>query len=74
MVEQATEILAGEEAYVVGGTVRDELLGRPVVDVDIACAEPEQTARAYARASDGAPFPLSATHGGWRELEGPEFR
>jgi hypothetical protein len=66
MLERAQEILAGEEAYVVGGTVRDELLGRPVVDVDIACAEPEQAARAYATGTDGAPFPLSAAHGGWR--------
>ncbi len=66
VLERARELLAGEEAYVVGGTVRDELLGRPVVDVDIACAEPEQVAQAYARLSDGAPFPLSAAHGGWR--------
>ena len=66
MLERAIEILAGEEAYVVGGTVRDELLGRPVLDLDIACAEPERAARAYADASDGAPFPLSAAHGGWR--------
>jgi len=66
VVEQAQEVLAGEDAYVVGGTVRDELLGRPVVDVDIACAEPERAAREYARLSGGAPFPLSTAHGGWR--------
>ena len=66
MVEQAQEVLAGEDAYVVGGTVRDELLGRPVIDVDIACAEPERAAREYARLSGGAPFPLSTAHGGWR--------
>jgi hypothetical protein len=71
MLERAIELLAGEKAYVVGGTVRDELLGRPVVDLDIACPEPERAARAYADASDGAPFPLSAAHGGWRvALEG----
>jgi tRNA nucleotidyltransferase/poly(A) polymerase len=66
MFEAALEILAGEEAYVVGGTVRDELLGRAVVDVDIACAAPEQAAREYAHRSGGAPFPLSTAHGGWR--------
>lgn len=66
MLETAVELLAGEEAYVVGGTVRDELLGRPIVDLDIACPEPEEAARGYARAADGAPFPLSAAHGGWR--------
>ena len=46
--------------------MRDELLGRPVVDVDVACADPERAARAYARRAKGAPFPLSAEHGGWR--------
>jgi len=66
MLETAVELLAGETAYVVGGTVRDELLGRAILDVDIACREPEQAARAYAQATDGAPFPLSVTHGGWR--------
>lgn len=66
MLETAAGLLRGEAAYVVGGTVRDELLGRPILDVDIACREPEQAARAYADAVDGAPFPLSVTHGGWR--------
>jgi tRNA nucleotidyltransferase/poly(A) polymerase len=60
------ELLAGEPAWFVGGAVRDELLGRPVVDVDVACAEPERAARRYARRTGGAPFPLSAEHGGWR--------
>jgi hypothetical protein len=66
MLELARELLAGEEAWVVGGAVRDELLGRPVVDVDVACRAPEQAARAYARRSGGAPFPLSERHGAWR--------
>jgi poly(A) polymerase-like protein len=59
-------VLAGEEAWVVGGAVRDELLGRELVDLDIACAEPERAARAYAKRSGGAPFPLSERHGAWR--------
>ena len=66
MIEQAREVLAGEEAYVVGGAVRDEALGRPVVDLDIACRGPEEAARAYARARGGAPFRLSERHGAWR--------
>ena len=66
MREAARDILAGEEAWVVGGAVRDELLGRPVLDLDIACRAPEQAARAYANRSGGAVFPLSAHHGGWR--------
>src|SRR5581483_6139567 len=40
--------------------------GRPVVDVDVACAEPERAARRYARRAGGAPFPLSERHGAWR--------
>ncbi len=66
MVDLVREILDGEEAWVVGGAVRDELLSRPVVDVDVACREPEHSARAYARRSRGAPFPLSERHGAWR--------
>ena len=61
-----TEALAGEEAYVVGGALRDELLGRPVLDLDVVCADPEAAARKLARATGGSPFPLSAEHGGWR--------
>jgi tRNA nucleotidyltransferase/poly(A) polymerase len=66
MRELAQEILSGEEAWVVGGAVRDELLGRPVVDLDVACAEPERAARAYARRDGRGVFPLSIQHGGWR--------
>src|SRR5712691_12030946 len=51
---------------VVGGAVRDELLGRPVVDLDIACREPERAARSFAGRAGGAVFPLSVQHGGWR--------
>src|SRR5919198_2425743 len=66
MLELAREVLGGEDAWVVGGAVRDELLGRELVDLDIAIREPEQAARAYARRSGGAPFPLSERHGAWR--------
>jgi hypothetical protein len=66
MLDLAVELLSGEDAFVVGGTVRDELLGREVLDLDIACREPERAARAYADRGAGAPFPLSVTHGGWR--------
>jgi tRNA nucleotidyltransferase/poly(A) polymerase len=66
MRELAAELLAGEDAWVVGGAVRDELLGRPILDLDIACSAPERIARAFARLSGGAPFPLSERHGAWR--------
>ena len=57
---------AGEDAFVVGGAVRDELLGRPVVDVDVACRDPRRAAHAYAQESGGASFALSGGHGAWR--------
>src|ERR1700675_5209416 len=66
MLEVAQEVLAREEAWVVGGALRDELLGRELVDLDIAVREPKRAARAYARRSGGAPFPLSEQHGAWR--------
>jgi len=66
VLDLARQILADEEAWIVGGAVRDELLGRPVLDVDIACAEPQRAALAHARRSGGAPFPLSERHGAWR--------
>lgn len=62
MLDRARDALAGEEAWIVGGAVRDELLARPVVDVDIACREPESAARRYGRPV----FPLSERHGAWR--------
>jgi poly(A) polymerase-like protein len=66
MRELAREVLAGQEAWVVGGAVRDELLGREVIDLDVACREPQAASRAYAKRSGGAPFPLSERHGAWR--------
>ena len=58
--------VAGVEAYVVGGAVRDDLVGRQVVDVDVATPDPEVAARIYAGLAKGAIFPLSERHGAWR--------
>ena len=66
MYERVEEGLRGEEAWIVGGAIRDGLLGRPIVDLDVACREPEAAARAFARGSGGAPFPLSERWGAWR--------
>src|ERR671918_386691 len=55
-----------EPAWVVGGALRDELLGRDVVDVDVACSDPDLAARLYSRLASGAVFPLSERHGAWR--------
>jgi hypothetical protein len=66
MPEEAFARATGPDAFLVGGAVRDELLGRPVLDVDIACPEPERAARAYQAEAGGAVFPLSERHGAWR--------
>ena len=69
MRELAQDVLAGEEAWVVGGAVRDELLGREVIDLDVACREPERAARAYradARAARRSRSPSGTAPGGSR--------
>jgi tRNA nucleotidyltransferase/poly(A) polymerase len=66
MLKVAQEVLSGEEAWVVGGAVRDELLGRELVDLDIAVRDPHQAARTFAKRAGGAPFALSERHGAWR--------
>ena len=66
MDERVAEVLEGEEAWIVGGAVRDELLGRSVLDLDVACRHPKETAVSYARRFVGAAFPLSERHGAWR--------
>ena len=66
MRELVDELLAGDEAWVVGGAVRDETLGRRLVDLDGAVRAPERAARRLAKRIGGAPFPLSEQHGAWR--------
>ena len=66
MDETVAAAVAGEEAYVVGGAVRDELLGRPVIDIDIACRDPRSAAREFSRRAGGVAFMLSERHGAWR--------
>ena len=61
---------AGEEMWIVGGTVRDALLERPVLDVDVVVrGDPERAARAVARQVGGAVFPLSDAFGSWRAID-----
>jgi tRNA nucleotidyltransferase/poly(A) polymerase len=66
MDERLRELFGDEEAWIVGGAVRDELLLRPVLDVDVACAEPRDAANRFARRFGGSVFPLSERHGAWR--------
>src|SRR5215218_5803264 len=60
------ELFAGEEAWVVGGAVRDESLDRPLLDLDVAVGDPKRAAQKLAQRIGGAPFPLSERHGAWR--------
>ena len=66
MDDRIREAVGEGPAWVVGGALRDELLGREVVDLDVACPSPETAARRYARVAGGAVFPLSERHGAWR--------
>jgi tRNA nucleotidyltransferase/poly(A) polymerase len=65
MDERVEEAVEGE-AWIVGGAVRDRELGRPIVDLDVACGDPREAAHRFARLRGGAAFPLSERHGAWR--------
>ena len=66
MDERLSELLGDEDAWVVGGAIRDQLLLRPVLDLDVSCAEPRDAANRFARRFGGSVFPLSERHGAWR--------
>ena len=67
-LEAAREVLAGREAWLVGGAVRDRLLGRATTDLDLAVPDdPDGAPRARSRApTGGAAFRLSGAFGAWR--------
>ncbi|MDO8209151.1 HDIG domain-containing metalloprotein [Conexibacter sp. CPCC 206217] len=68
-IQIAREALAGTDAWIVGGAVRDELLGRATKDVDLAVAgDVEAAARTLARTVRAAVFPLSEDFGAWRVI------
>src|SRR5215218_6696415 len=67
LVDEARALFAGAEAWIVGGAVRDRLLGRATTDLDLALpADPKDAARTLARATGGAAFRLSGAFGAWR--------
>jgi poly(A) polymerase len=71
-LEAAREALAGREAWLVGGAVRDRLLGRATDDVDVSLeGDPREAARTIARSTGGAAFQLSGAFGAWRVV-GPD--
>ena len=63
-----SEVFDGEEAWLVGGAVRDQLLGRAVLDLDVACRDPEGAARVLRTRAGDAVFPLNERFGAWRVL------
>jgi len=71
-MDAVREVLAGRDAWIVGGAVRDRLLGRATTDLDLALpVDPKDAARALARATGGAAFRLSGEFGAWRVV-GPQ--
>lgn len=62
--------LAGEGGvWIVGGAVRDAVLGRNVTDLDLAVGgDPERAVKAIAREGDGHAFELSAEFATWRAV------
>jgi putative nucleotidyltransferase with HDIG domain len=56
--------------WIVGGAIRDALLGEGVADADLAIerGEEERAARAIARVAGGSAFPLSEEHATWRAV------
>jgi poly(A) polymerase len=66
-LELTRAALAGRRAWLVGGAVRDRLLGRRTGDLDVVLdGEPREAARALARTARAAAFSLSEDYGGWR--------
>jgi poly(A) polymerase len=62
-------------AWIVGGALRDELLGREVTDIDIAVeGDPEAAARELAAQVRGPVFRLSESFGAWRVVDRREGR
>lgn len=69
MIEDVREALGGQPAWLVGGAVRDRLLGRDTGEEDLDLAvegDARRAARRLARATRAAAFELSDAFGGWR--------
>jgi poly(A) polymerase len=69
VIATVREALGDARAWVVGGAVRDRLLGRRGADDDIDVVlegDARPAARRIARAAGGAAFELSDVFGGWR--------
>ncbi len=70
-VRAVAAALGDEQAWLVGGILRDALLGRELSDVDVAVAgDPAAAARKVGRALGGPVFALSQAFGAWRAIDG----
>ncbi|MCW2958087.1 MAG: polynucleotide adenylyltransferase/metal dependent phosphohydrolase [Solirubrobacterales bacterium] len=68
-LEAARAALREEDAWLVGGAVRDRLMGRDVGDVDLVVAGDVKAAARHLALSVGGPcFPLSDAFGAWRVM------
>ena len=70
MIEIVRQALSGKPAWIVGGTIRDRLLGIDgPVDVDVVVdGDPRAAAKAIAKAEGGPAFELSDDFGAWRVM------
>jgi poly(A) polymerase len=67
VIDVLREALAGERAWLVGGALRDRLLGRPTPDLDVVIdGDVRGAARRLGRGLGGASFELSDQFGAWR--------
>ena len=73
LVREALGDRAGS-VWIVGGAVRDAILGRAITDVDLVTRdEPGDVARAVREAAGGPAFPLSEEFGAWRVIADAGF-
>lgn len=62
------------EGYLVGGALRDALLGRPFSDLDWLVPDPQAAACALQRQLGGSAFALDEARGHWRLVSGDVVR
>ncbi|MDQ3741531.1 MAG: hypothetical protein M3389_11385, partial [Actinomycetota bacterium] len=68
-LDLAREALEGTRVWLVGGALRDRLLGRPVDDLDLVVdGDAGAAAKQLARAVRGPAFELSDAFGAWRVI------
>ena len=66
-LDEARALFGDRETWIVGGAVRDRLLGRATIDLDLALpGDPADGARALARRVGATAFRLSGAFGAWR--------